>query len=281
MKDTNFLVRMGLIRRNTTAPVLAQSPRPATQAQSVAAPSRAAVQSAAQPASTPPAHPQAPVHARQAMTEQPAQAVPQAAQPRATQSPNSHQAQPTMATAGQMASTASTAVQATARSTGLSEVLPARPIGADIGTVMPLAAKFSGDIEIEESIVFKCVVRGNVTQTGPHQVILTSTGGIHGTLRATMAIIAGTVEGDVYADELVVLETGKIEGNVRYCRLTVEEGGAINGDTRRVVANVVSDAEKAGDTNGVLPGGALQEPGGLHAVPRYDLPRHESQEQAA
>jgi cytoskeletal protein CcmA (bactofilin family) len=115
----------------------------------------------------------------------------------------------------------------------------------DIGTVIPVSAKLTGDLHIEESIVLECVVRGNVTQDGDHQVVLTATGGIHGTLRAKTAVIGGTVEGDVFADRILVLETGVIHGDVEYTTIAMKEGATVDGTLRRVVPNVVGASEGA------------------------------------
>lgn len=123
---------------------------------------------------------------------------------------------------------------------------PLRAAETDIGTVMPAAAQLNGDLDIEESIVLQCVVRGNVTQVGDHQVVLSSTGGIHGTLRAHTAVIGGTVEGDVFADRVVVLETGIVNGNIEYTTLAIKEGATVNGMLTRIVPNVVGAAEGAG-----------------------------------
>ena len=121
----------------------------------------------------------------------------------------------------------------------LSDGLPARGRATDIGTVMPAAAQLTGDLEIEESIVLQCVVRGNVTQTGDHQVVLTATGGIHGMLRAHTAVIGGTVEGDVYADRVVLLDTGVVHGNIEYSTIAIKEGATVNGLLTRIVPNVI------------------------------------------
>jgi cytoskeletal protein CcmA (bactofilin family) len=126
--------------------------------------------------------------------------------------------------------------------------LPTRGSEQDIGTVIPAAASLTGDLHINESIVLQCVVHGNVTQEGDHQVVLTATGGIHGTLRAQTAVIGGTVEGDVFADRIVVLESGVIVGNVEYTTLAMKEGATINGTLTRVVPNVVGFSEGASAT---------------------------------
>lgn len=123
----------------------------------------------------------------------------------------------------------------------LTDGLPIQRKATDIGTVMPAAAQLTGDLEIEESIVLQCVIRGNVTQTGVHQVVLTATGGIHGVLRAHTAVIGGTVEGDVYADRVVLLDTGLVHGNIEYSTIAIKEGATVNGVLMRVVPNVVGD----------------------------------------
>ncbi|KND62345.1 Integral membrane protein CcmA involved in cell shape determination [Candidatus Burkholderia verschuerenii] len=123
--------------------------------------------------------------------------------------------------------------------------LPTRASETDIHTVIPAAAQLNGDLTIEESIVLRCVVRGNVTQEGDHQVVLTETGGIHGTLRAHTAVIGGTVEGDVFADRVVVLETGIVHGNIEYVTLAMKEGATVNGLLTRTVPNVLDTSEGA------------------------------------
>lgn len=127
----------------------------------------------------------------------------------------------------------------------ISDGLPTRGSESDIHTVIPAAAQLNGDLTIEESIVLRCVVRGNVTQEGDHQVVLTETGGIHGILRAHTAVIGGTVEGDVFADRVVVLETGVVHGNIEYVTLAMKEGATVNGLLTRTVPNVLDTSEGA------------------------------------
>ena len=148
--------------------------------------------------------------------------------------------------------------------------LPTRGKETDIHTVIPSAAVLNGDLTIEESIVLQCVVRGNVTQEGDHQVVLTDTGGIHGTLRAHTAVIGGTVEGDVFADRVVVLETGVIHGNVEYVTLAMKEGATVNGMLSRTVPNVVDGSDGASVS---LPQALRHEGPVLHAVPLQEQER--------
>lgn len=143
--------------------------------------------------------------------------------------------------------------------------LPTRISETDIHTVIPAAAQLTGDLTIEESIVLQCVVRGNVTQEGDHQVVLTATGGIHGTLRARTTVIGGTVEGDVFADRVVLLETGIVHGNIQYVTLAMKEGASVTGMLTRTVPNVLDGSDGA---SVIAPTAAPA----LHAVP---LPEQE------
>ncbi|SEI14888.1 bactofilin family protein [Paraburkholderia hospita] len=152
----------------------------------------------------------------------------------------------------------------------ITDGLPVRANETDIHTVIPSAASLNGDLTIEESIVLRCVVRGNVTQEGDHQVVLTDTGGIHGTLRAHTAVIGGTVEGDVFADRVVVLETGVIHGNVEYVTLAMKEGATVNGLLSRMVPNVLDGSDGASVS---LSQALRQEAPVLHAVPLQEQER--------
>ncbi|WP_420213512.1 polymer-forming cytoskeletal protein, partial [Burkholderia aenigmatica] len=143
--------------------------------------------------------------------------------------------------------------------------LPTRISESDIHTVIPAAAQLTGDLTIEESIVLQCVVRGNVTQEGDHQVVLTATGGIHGTLRARTTVIGGTVEGDVFADRVVILETGIVHGNIQYVTLAMKEGASVTGMLTRTVPNVLDGSDGAS----VIASAAAP---ALHAIP---LPEQE------
>lgn len=155
----------------------------------------------------------------------------------ASQGPAKPQAQPpAVPAAAQVSKSGSSAVPR------ISDGLPRRANETDITTVLPSAAQLNGDLTIDESIVLACLVRGNVTQSGDHQLVLTSTGGIHGTVRAKTVVIEGEVEGDVFADRVVIRQTGVVNGNVEYATLAMQEGATVNGALKRVVPNVVAEA---------------------------------------
>lgn len=110
----------------------------------------------------------------------------------------------------------------------------------DIHTVLPHGATFTGDMVMAESFMLKCMVTGNVTLEGDAQMLMTDTGRILGTLRASVAVVGGQVDGDVFVDRLIVRGTGTINGNVHYSSIAMEEGAIVNGQLTYVVPNVVS-----------------------------------------
>ncbi|MBC8641582.1 polymer-forming cytoskeletal protein [Caballeronia sp. EK] len=112
----------------------------------------------------------------------------------------------------------------------------------DIHTVLPHGATFTGDMVMAESFLLKCMVTGNVTLEGDAQMVMTDTGRILGTLRASVAVVGGQVDGDVFVDRLIVRGTGTINGNVHYSSIAMEEGAQVNGQLTYVVPNVVGSA---------------------------------------
>lgn len=252
MNEPGFLVRVALgigLAKRTVPAARMQSVNDAAADTAVSAQAKRA-----QPVSPPQAQPVAPMQQSQQSAPVPPAARSQPTMP----ARNEH---------GAAARPLHTGANAAPKpSQSLPDGLPTRAKATDIGTVMPAAAQLTGDLEIEESIVLQCVVRGNVTQTGEHQVVLSATGGIHGTLRARTAVIGGTVEGDVYADRVVLLETGAVHGNIEYSTIAIKEGATINGVLVRVVPNVVGGDDDANGqpARGEMPGlravGAVLDP---------------------
>ncbi|MEX3917882.1 polymer-forming cytoskeletal protein [Paraburkholderia sp. BR10872] len=173
------------------------------------------------------------------------------------------------------------------------DIMQAVTKGKDIGTVFPVEAKFNGNLEIDEHFVIKGVFRGNITQAGLHSLLIGNTGGVHGNVRSHQLIVGGLIEGDVCANEVIILETGRIIGNVTYEKLAIELGGEVNGRIQKEVFNVVAGQPASTETAGqpvVQPGGSESREGtasnarpvqqhaspmygGLHAV--ANLPRQD------
>lgn len=80
-----------------------------------------------------------------------------------------------------------------------------------------------------------CVNRGLVEGDGHVDGTLTVAEGGHwvGTLKATNVVIAGTVTGDVLAEQRIeILESAKILGSVSADQIAIAEGAVIDGDMK-------------------------------------------------
>lgn len=59
---------------------------------------------------------------------------------------------------------------------------------------------------------------------------------IKGAVKAGTAKVAGTIEGSIDADHLIVESTARIQGDVSYSELTVSSGGVIDGQMKQKTA---------------------------------------------
>jgi len=152
-----------------------------------------------------------------------------------------------------------------ARAVPGSGVAVSRASETDIHTVLPHGATFTGDMVMAESFLLKCMVTGNVTLEGDAQMVMTDTGRILGTLRASVAVVGGRVDGDVFVDRLIVRGSGMINGNVHYSSIAMEEGAIVNGQLTYIVPNVVASAD--GESHPELQHATHAEIQALRAVP--------------
>jgi cytoskeletal protein CcmA (bactofilin family) len=207
---TRVALNLGLVKRAPTVRMQSANnpPPPARQAAAASAPARRVSASVAPP------------HRPTAATVQPERAPTDATHPVAGQG---------------VPMTAARALGAAMAVTRASET--------DIHTVLPHGAMFTGDMVMAESFMLKCTVTGNVTLEGDAQMLMSETGRILGTLRASVAVVGGQVDGDVFVDRLIVRATGTINGNVHYSSIAMEEGAVVNGQLTYVVPNVVASAD--------------------------------------
>jgi cytoskeletal protein CcmA (bactofilin family) len=85
---------------------------------------------------------------------------------------------------------------------------------------------------IEESVRIDGSVIGNIEarQGKSITVALGKTGTVRGDIHAHRVLIAGTVEGNVYASEKVELHNGSsVRGDIAYGQLAMEYGAVLNG----------------------------------------------------
>jgi len=121
-------------------------------------------------------------------------------------------------------------------------------------TIIGASTEVHGRILIEESVRIDGSVIGNIEarQGKSITVALGKTGTVRGDIHAHRVLIAGTVEGNVYASEKVELHNGSaVRGDISYGQLAMEYGAVLNGALN---ANATSDERPllSGDSEAVF-----------------------------
>lgn len=99
-------------------------------------------------------------------------------------------------------------------------------------TIIGSSTEVHGRILIDESVRIDGSVIGNIEarQGKSITVALGKTGSVRGDIHAHRVLIAGAVEGNVYASEKVELHNGSsVRGDVAYGQLAMEYGAVLNG----------------------------------------------------
>lgn len=88
---------------------------------------------------------------------------------------------------------------------------------------------FEGSLQAESDVRASGRLVGTLEVKG--KAIVTETGVVDGEMRAANASIAGTVDGEILVEELLVLKsTAQVEGTIHTGRLVVEEGATFIGE---------------------------------------------------
>ena len=86
--------------------------------------------------------------------------------------------------------------------------------------------QFSGRLYVSGTVMGKITTEEEVSAT----LFVDEGGNVEGDIRAAHVVIAGRVEGNVFAAErLEVTATGRVRGEVSYKQIGVELGGLVNG----------------------------------------------------
>jgi cytoskeletal protein CcmA (bactofilin family) len=103
---------------------------------------------------------------------------------------------------------------------------------ARIDTLIGKAARVQGDVEFEGGLHLDGRVAGNVRAVGEQDSSLSVSehGAIEGSVEADNVTLNGSVRGDIYATERVVLgPRARVFGNVRYGVIEMTLGAEIKG----------------------------------------------------
>ncbi len=105
---------------------------------------------------------------------------------------------------------------------------PPRPSSAPGETVIAEDMTVGGDFQGSGTLWVEGLIEGSAEVTGV--VVVAEGGAVKGSIRADEVYVAGRVEGDIFAGDLLRLEmTGEINGDVTAAAVQIEDGGCMNG----------------------------------------------------
>ncbi len=105
----------------------------------------------------------------------------------------------------------------------LTDRVSSTPTFIGAGSIFKGDLKCEGDLVVGGAVTGDGIVRGGVTLSGD--------GSWHGTVEASSAVIAGTVQGALLiADKLEIRKTARVHGTVRAKSIAVAQGALIDGE---------------------------------------------------
>ena len=117
----------------------------------------------------------------------------------------------------------------------MGELAPMAPVAAGaparsstLSAFIDHGSEFEGKLTFKDTVRIDGSFRGEISSE--NTLVVGETGEIMATVRSRNVMIAGTVTGDVFASERLVLnKTARVEGDVEAGSLQIEEGAQLNG----------------------------------------------------
>ncbi|HXX46652.1 MAG TPA: polymer-forming cytoskeletal protein [Myxococcota bacterium] len=110
--------------------------------------------------------------------------------------------------------------------TPMAAAAPAR--SSTLSAFIDHGSEFEGKLTFKDTVRIDGSFRGEISSE--NTLVVGETGEIMATVRSRNVMIAGTVTGDVFASERLVLnKTARVEGDVEAGSLQIEEGAQLNG----------------------------------------------------
>ena len=89
-------------------------------------------------------------------------------------------------------------------------------------------SEFSGKLSFKDTVRIDGCFRGEITSQ--NTLVVGETGEIMAIVRSRNVIVSGTVTGNVFATEKIVLhKTARVEGDIEAGSVAIEEGAILNG----------------------------------------------------
>ena len=99
---------------------------------------------------------------------------------------------------------------------------------ANLSAFIDQGSEFEGKLSFKDTVRIDGCFRGEITSQ--NTLVVGETGEIMATVRSRNVIVSGTVTGNVFATEKIVLhKTARVEGDVEAGCVAIEEGAILNG----------------------------------------------------
>ena len=124
-------------------------------------------------------------------------------------------------------------------------------------------SEFEGKLSFQDTVRIDGRFSGEISSE--NTLIVGESGEIVATIRSSIVVLSGSVEGDIVASEKVVLhKTARVTGNIDTQTLVMEEGAVINGNIKMDVPGAPS---AAGGPLKAIPGGSGPNRAGAQSTP--------------
>lgn len=109
-----------------------------------------------------------------------------------------------------------------------------------INSILGEGTSFRGLFTIKGPLRIDGNFTGKIDSSG--KVIIGKNGRAECVIIAKTVVIGGTVKGDVFAeDKVIVLKTGEVIGNIFSCSITMEDGVIFNGKCKIIAKNNIKE----------------------------------------
>ena len=115
---------------------------------------------------------------------------------------------------------------------GMVSGLPQSPTttvgGGNLSAFIDQGSEFEGKLSFKDTVRIDGCFRGEITSQ--NTLVVGETGEIMATVRSCSVIVSGTVTGNIFASQRLVLhKTARVEGDIEAGSIAIEEGAVLNG----------------------------------------------------
>ena len=100
--------------------------------------------------------------------------------------------------------------------------------GGNLSAFIDQGSEFEGKLSFKDTVRIDGCFRGEITSQ--NTLVVGETGEIMATVRSCSVIVSGTVTGNIFASERLVLhKSARVEGDIEAGSIAIEEGAVLNG----------------------------------------------------